>query len=272
MKKETSKTKKNKKVVNKDLKNVKGLFTSIIVMLAKAIYLLIKNLIWIGYILIFNLDEFISKLFMKLPRIMRVIAIYSLVIISVIYFIGLDKTTKIEAKESKIEYNIKSEEKSEPKVEEKEDSKIEEKELEQLEKVEKQEEPKTNTNKSNCKLGTIPCKIYNNAISKGMTHDQALIVTAISKHETGNWTSSAFKNKNNFGGMMSNGKIKTFNNFDDGMNAFTNLLKNYYFKNGRTTISKIGAIYCPVANDKTGLNKNWIPRVTEYYNNYKKQF
>lgn len=34
-----------------------------------------------------------------------------------------------------------------------------------------------------------------------MTDEQAYLLIAISRHETGNWSSSAFKNKNNFGGL-----------------------------------------------------------------------
>lgn len=48
------------------------------------------------------------------------------------------------------------------------------------------------------------------------------------------------------------------------------LLKNDYFNNGLTTIRTIGEVYCPegAANDPNGLNKYWVPRVTNIYNQY----
>ena len=85
------KNKKGKKEINKDLSNVKGLFKTIVIMLFKAIYILIKNILFIIYLLIYNFDNLITKVFMKLPRILRVFMVYSLVTISIIYFIGLNK-------------------------------------------------------------------------------------------------------------------------------------------------------------------------------------
>jgi hypothetical protein len=121
-----------------------------------------------------------------------------------------------------------------------------------------------------CSYGEIECKIYNKAIETGLTKEQALLVVSISKHETGNWTSNAFKNKNNFGGVMCNSGLKKYATFEDGLNGFVNLLKNRYFNRGLDTIEKIGAVYCPVGatNDPTGVNQYWIPNVTNYYNEY----
>ena len=124
-----------------------------------------------------------------------------------------------------------------------------------------------------CYLSTeIECKIYNKAIENEMTHEQAILLVAISKHETGNWTSYNFKNKNNLGGLY-NGKEGTFYSYETlekGIEAFVNLLKNRYFGKGLNTIEEIGNVYCPVGakNDPNGLNKNWIPKVSQYYNNY----
>ena len=86
--------------------------------------------------------------------------------------------------------------------------------------------------------------IYNKSIELGLTEKQAMLMIAISRHETGAWTSKAFKEKNNFGGIM--------------------------WKNA--TEIKIGAIYCPVgaANDPNGLNKYWVGGVTNFYNSYLK--
>jgi hypothetical protein len=133
---------------------------------------------------------------------------------------------------------------------------------------EPKEEPKEE--KPKCSLSKIECKIYNRAIELGMTHDQALITLSISKHETGKWTSNAFKNKNNFGGVMKKGSLANYKTQEEGLDAFITLLKNYYFGQGRNTIKKIGEKYCPVGakNDPNNLNKNWVPKVTHYYEQY----
>ena len=105
-----------------------------------------------------------------------------------------------------------------------------------------------------------------------MTHEQAILLVAISKHETGNWTSDLYKNNNNFGGIY-NGREEKFYSYkskEEGLQAFVNLLKNNYFGKGLKSIEEIGNKYCPVgaSNDPKGVNVNWIPKVTQYYNNY----
>ena len=263
---------KNRKQINKDMKVIKNLFKGIISILGKALFTLAKNLLYIFYVLIYNFHNLVAKLYMKAPRITRIIIIYILIALSLMNFVGIKKvnannntnmsqisqeTTQIKEKEQK-EYNSITEEKNGSNGV----------------KNDKIEDVKKNEEKATCKLGEIECKIYNNGIAKGMTHEQALLVVAISKHETGNWTSSAFKNKNNFGGMMCKTGLATYKSFDEGLDKFTTLLNDYYFAKGRNTIEKIGAIYCPVGakNDPNGLNRHWIPRVTEYYNDYLKKF
>ena len=256
-----------RKEINKEMRIIKKLFKGIMDILTKAIFTLVKNLLYIFYVLIYNFHNLVAKLYMKAPRILKVSIIYVLIFLSLMNFINLKKvnasdsanipqnrqeTAQIEEKEQK-EYNSTTEEENGSNR-----LKIENNEV---------------INKK-CNLGTIECKIYNSGISKGMTHEQAILVVAISKHETGNWTSSAFKNKNNFGGIMCKTGLATYSTFDEGLDKFTTLLKNNYFAKGRNTIEKIGAIYCPVgaSNDPNGLNKNWIPKVTEYYNDYLKKF
>ena len=97
------------------------------------------------------------------------------------------------------------------------------------------------------------------------------LVTAIMAHETGYGTSSAILNKNNPGGMMSSSGLITYNSLDEGIEAvIRNLSNNYVHQEGNnlTTVSQIGAKYCPVgaANDPTGLNGNWIPAIVSIYN------
>ena len=263
---------KNRKQINKEMKIVKKLFKGIMEILVKAIFTLVKNLLYIFYVLVYNFHNLVAKLYMKAPRIARVVVIYILIALSLMNFVGIKKnnsnnnanmsqisqeTPQIEEKEQK-EYNSIT----------KEENSSKEAKNDKIEDAQKIEE------KTTCKLGEIECKIYNSGISKGMTHKQALLVVAISRHETGNWTSPAFKNKNNFGGMMCKTGLATYKSFDEGLDKFTTLLNDYYFTKGRNTIEKIGAIYCPVGatNDPNGLNKNWIPRVTQYYNEYVKIF
>lgn len=114
--------------------------------------------------------------------------------------------------------------------------------------------------------------IYNKAIEEGLSVEQSLLVISISRHETGNWTSQVFREYNNFGGIMSNGHLKQYNSYEEGLQDFIHILKTYYFELGLVTIEQIGNKYCPVGalNDPTGLNKNWIPSVTQIYNNYLK--
>ena len=122
------------------------------------------------------------------------------------------------------------------------------------------------------KLNDTEKSIYNKSVESGLTHEQAILLVAISKHETGNWTSDLYKNNNNFGGIY-NGreeKFYSYNSKEEGLQAFVNLLKNNYFGKGLNTIEEIGAKYCPVgaSNDPKGVNVNWVPKVTQYYNNY----
>lgn len=119
-----------------------------------------------------------------------------------------------------------------------------------------------------CKMDKYSCMIYLVGKEYGLTDEQSFMAVAISKHETGNYTSSAFKNQNNLGGIFRNGQLATFGTLEEGINEFVSLLKNSYFDKGLNTIEKIGNVYCPVgaSNDPTGVNVYWIPAVTKYYN------
>ena len=116
-----------------------------------------------------------------------------------------------------------------------------------------------------CKLDSTTCKIKRVAEKYGM--DWKLAV-AISKHETGNYTSEAFKEKNNVGGMMCSSGLISYSTLDDGVEAFVSNLKYNYIDEGLDTIEKIQPKYCPIgaANDPKGLNKYWVGGVTKYYN------
>lgn len=95
------------------------------------------------------------------------------------------------------------------------------------------------------------------------------LVKAVIQHETGNMSSKAAKNKNNFGGIMGKGGLRTYGSAEEGIEAVAKLLATERY-NGKS-IAQIGAIYAPVgaANDPTGLNNHWVTGVTKFYNQYK---
>ena len=129
------------------------------------------------------------------------------------------------------------------------------------------EEPKEEI----CNLDSTSCKIVENAKKIGLNEEQILISIAISKWETGNYTSSAFKNKNNVGGMMCSSGLISYNSLDDGINAFLKNLKNNYFDIGLDTLEKIQPKYCPIgaANDPNGLNQYWLNGTNQMLNQMK---
>ena len=229
------------------IKLIKGLikaFALLIAQIAKMIYLIIKA---------FN--NLNAKLFMKLPRLLKVAIIYALIGLSIFAFekprvlvkevLSSSIVEQVETLENEI--NIQTSQ-----LEQKD------KEIERLKVV--------------ANLKDIEKKIYNKALESDLTHEQAILVVAISKHETGNWTSSLYKNNNNFGGIYNSKEQKfySYESNDKGLQAFVNLLKNNYFGKGLNTIEEIGAKYCPVgaSNDPKGINQHWVPKVTQYYNNY----
>ena len=121
-----------------------------------------------------------------------------------------------------------------------------------------------------CEWGIYECAIYDTALEYGLNDEQAKIAVAITKHETGTYTSSLFKNNNNIGGLYNSSanKFYTYNSVEDGIDAYIRNLKNGYFDKGLNTIEKIQGKYAPInaTNDPTNLNSNWISGVTHYYN------
>lgn len=140
---------------------------------------------------------------------------------------------------------------------------------------EKQEEEKQPTEEEKqrtyiCNIGTNECLIYDISKEYNLTYNEIKIAIAITKHETGNYTSPLFKNNNNIGGLY-NSNTKTFYKFntkEDGIHSFIKNLKNGYFNKGLTTIEKIQPKYAPLkaSNDKNNLNANWVKGVTYFYN------
>lgn len=229
------------------IKLIKGLikaFALLIAQIAKMIYLIIKA---------FN--NLNAKLFMKLPRLLKVAIIYILIGLSIFAFekprvlvkevLSSSIVEQVETLQNEIDNLLMQ-------------IKAKDNEIARLKVI--------------AKLNDIEKSIYNKSIESELTHEQAILVVAISKHETGNWTSNLYKNNNNFGGIYNSKEQKfySYESNDKGLQAFVNLLKNNYFGKGLDTIEEIGAKYCPIgaSNDPTGVNQHWVPKVTQYYNNY----
>ena len=237
------------------MKHETNILIKLIKGLVKAFALVIAQIAKIIYLIIRAFNNLNAKLFMKMPRLVRVAIIYLLIGLSIFAFekprvlikevLSSSIMEQVETLENEI--NIQDNQITQQKQE-----------IERLNVV--------------VKLNDIEKKIYNVAINSELTHEQAILVIAISKHETGNWTSNLYKNNNNFGGIY-NSKEKKFYSYESnekGLQAFVNLLKNNYFGKGLDTIEEIGSKYCPVGaeNDPTGVNQHWVPKVTQYYNNY----
>ena len=96
------------------------------------------------------------------------------------------------------------------------------------------------------------------------------LAIAISKHETGNYTSYAFKSLNNVGGMMywdgNKMSLKSYNSLENGIIAFISNLKNNYIDLGLDTIEKIQVKYAPIGINDNGTNQYWVNGVYNYYN------
>lgn len=121
-----------------------------------------------------------------------------------------------------------------------------------------------------CEWGIYECAIYDTALEYGLNEEQAKIAVAITKHETKNYTSLMFKNKNNIGGLYNSTDkcFYSYNSVEDGIDAHVRNLKRLYIDKGLDTIEKIQTKYAPldVENDPNGLNAYWVDGVTHYYN------
>lgn len=93
-------------------------------------------------------------------------------------------------------------------------------------------------------------------------------LAAISMHETGNGTSSAFRNKNNAMGISGKGGPKHISSVEESINIMARTLakKDGYYK-GKNTIGEIGKVYAPsgATNDPTGLNAYWAGGVAKNF-------
>lgn len=72
------------------------------------------------------------------------------------------------------------------------------------------------------------------------------IPLAIAKLETGHFTSRAFKEGNNVGGMSVNEVPIEYDSLKVGVDAFVKNLAQNYFEKGLTSVESISEKYCPV--------------------------
>lgn len=94
------------------------------------------------------------------------------------------------------------------------------------------------------------------------------LLMAIAIHETGNGTSSAFRNKKNAMGVSPNGGgPRSFETVEAGIDYMARQLARNYLGQGLTTIAAIGRKYAPpgASNDPRGLNSHWVKGVSGYY-------
>ncbi len=86
------------------------------------------------------------------------------------------------------------------------------------------------------------------------------LATAITLHETGcKWScSSAVKNHNNVGGMMSGGSLIHFDTLESGISSFISNLKRNYYDKGLNTPE--------LMNKKYAASSTWATKINNYIN------
>ena len=87
----------------------------------------------------------------------------------------------------------------------------------------------------------------------GIDHE---IPLAIARLETGHFTSRAYKEGNNVGGLSVDEVPLEYDSLDECVDAFAGNLAENYFEEGLTTPEEIGKKYCPA-------NENWAEIVNE---------
>lgn len=231
-----------KRYKRKRRKQIKNKMLYVLKKLLKLLFKLIKFISKVIYKILEFINNMVAKLFMKLPRILRVEIIYLLIFGFAFNFVNntVKSTFFVEAKEYITDkYPLLA-----------------------------QNKPIDERNEQECIFDTVSCKIAEKGKKTGLNEEQVLISIAISKWETGNYTSVAFKEKNNVGGMMCNNTLRVYDSLDEGIEAFINNLKNNYFDMGLDTLEKIQPKYCPIGadNDPKGLNQYWLDGTNKMYN------
>jgi hypothetical protein len=106
--------------------------------------------------------------------------------------------------------------------------------------------------------------LYNKCLEYSL---DPLMVAAIIKHESANGTSIDIRKQTNIAGFMGSRGLMYFKSIRDSIDFMVILLKKFYIDQGYNTLEKIQKKYCPIgaANDPTGLNKHWLPGVSNFY-------
>lgn len=235
------------------IKGVKVLTKIIKYILRQARYILVASLYLAA--LLFDVNyNFLKRRFLARSECMQEFIIYIMLALSIYAINDLlpkkeisNLSTKLETKEVVIEASVLSDNANNVEIEE---ASAEEKNI--------------------CELDEVSCKIKNVSMLYGIDYKMAI---AIAKHETGNYTSNAYANKNNVGGMMywdaktKSSRLITYTSIDEGIEAFISNLKRNYYDLGLDTIEEIQKKYAPVgvANDPNNLNSNWVMGVSMYY-------
>lgn len=236
-------------MMKKMLKGVKESLKelSVVGKLFKSIgYILVGFVYEVDYILD-KIYDFIAKQFKKLRKRIQKILFYLIIGTSILGITSLYKNERVVIKVVE---------------------RVQAKEVVETEKATKNEVV-VEQEKEVCVLDEVSCKIKEVANNYGIDYKMAI---AIAKWETGYYTSHAFKNLNNVGGMMYwNGKgsqLQTFESLDKGIEAYVSNLKYNYYDLGLNTIESIQKKYAPVgaANDPNNLNSNWVRGVSKIYN------
>jgi peptidoglycan hydrolase-like protein with peptidoglycan-binding domain len=100
------------------------------------------------------------------------------------------------------------------------------------------------------------------------------VLVAISKFETGNWTSSAFRNKSNAMGVSNARGPIAFGRAEESIDRMARTLSNPRgpYRNA-TSIGQVGSIYAPVgaSNDPNGTNGHWPRSVSRFADEFARQ-
>ena len=198
----------------------------------------------------YKIKKEINKVWVKVKKVLIIFFIgFMCGLVYSNLFIHSDLIAKAEISESKEVIQIDQEEEKSLKSQKNA-------ELESLEKIEELS--------NECTLDEVSCKIKKVAQDYGV--DWRLAV-AISKHETGKYTSIAFNELNNVGGNFRNGSLMVFEDLDKGIDFFISNLKTKYIDLGLDTIEEISVKYAPIGaeNDPNNLNQYWVSSVTKYY-------
>lgn len=122
--------------------------------------------------------------------------------------------------------------------------------------------------------GEIDAYLYGKAIDAGMTDEQAKLCIAISRYETGDYTSNRFVNDCNWGGTRGGSSslenfstddqyFVLYDDFNQGAEDFVLSVKRCFDK-GCTNLADIQRSYCP-DTDANGYS-HWLSMTSAIYN------